>query len=819
MNINKIVQSAFALHKAGHLEQAEALCKKILKKQAKNFDALHMLGVIHYQRKWYESSTEYLQQAVDLCPNNAEAYSNLGNTLFSRGDRDEALRCYKKALHINPFYPEAYNNLGILFSKEGCFDEAMQCYGKAIELKPVYADAYINFGTTLLDKAQIRESLTYFQKAIQLDPQNALAHFHMAFVFLLTGKFKEGWREYEWRWQLEEFEKRPFSKPRWNGFDLRGRTILLYKEQGVGDTLQFIRYAPLVAELGARVVVEVQPQLVTLIQGVEGIDHVVGEGEPVPAFDFQCPFMSLPLVFNTVLENIPANIPYISADAALIHEWADKIGNDKNESKLKVGLVWSGGKQHKRDRYRSCSLDAFAPLGEMANVVFYSLQKGKAGHQAKNPPPGMSLIDHMDAVEDFADTAALIENLDMVISVDTAVAHLAGALGKPVWLLIPIFPDFRWMLERDDSPWYPTMRLFRQKSMGDWGSVIEDMRKELKIHAETYSKAMDSQEEDLKHDGGLYPENEKMNDQAGKWSDNAMRDQTNEKTDKRDPVAVILQCEGVGDCLFAMAVMKKLHVMNRKRYNFILFTRQPDLFEKYPYVKKVYSLSDGMELQKYDKKILLFDTSKLPYHSVDVFDFISIPLGIGELSFREKQLEYFPKEKDDAQYFDVVLNTSVTWPGSSWPLENWQKIADFLLSSGCTVAVVGRDSYSEQDNMWKRSSGLAGCTDLTNTLSLDQTYYAIKKCGLFITCHNSLSVLSGSTDTEVIILDMSIEWSKRAIYRSENPHHKVTYVKGNCTLYCCRTLECSVYGEFRCIPTVEKVIRVIEGKLKLVRGD
>lgn len=277
--------------------------------------------------------------------------------------------------------------------------------------------------------------------------------------------------------------------------------------------------------------------------------------------------------------------------------------------------------------------------------------------------------------------------------------------------------------------------------------------------------------------------------------------------------SIILLCEGMGDCLYAIPVIKKLHSIIGANVQLSIFTHHPELFKKCPYVFKVHHINEKSEYSKYAKHIVLFDVTKLPHYLVDTYDFISIPAGIGELSFREKQLEYFPVEEDKSEHFDVVINTSETWPSRSWSIENWQKLADYLLSQGYTVAVVGKDTYSKHDQMWKRSLPLKGCTNLTNKLSLDQTYYTIKNCGLFITCQNGLSVLSGATDTEVIVLDMSIEWSKRAIYRNEDPHYKVTYVKGNCQIYCCSSFECPVFGEFRCIPKFEQVLEAVKRKL------
>jgi len=278
-------------------------------------------------------------------------------------------------------------------------------------------------------------------------------------------------------------------------------------------------------------------------------------------------------------------------------------------------------------------------------------------------------------------------------------------------------------------------------------------------------------------------------------------------------IAIVLNCEGMGDCLFAIPVIKKLISDIEPDSKFVVFTHHPNLFINCPYVDKAYNICDTAEIDKYGNKLTLFDLQKLPHHLMDTFDFISIPAGIGELSFREKQLEYFPTEEDHSEHFDVVINTSVTWPSRSWTMENWQLVADFIVSKGYSVAVVGKDVLSKSDNVWKRSFGLDRCVDLTNKLSLDQTYYTIKNCALFITCQNGLSVMSGATTTEILVLDMSIEWSKRAIYRNEDPHFRVSYIKGNCDLYCCQALFCPAYGDFRCLPTVAQVTEVTSKKL------
>jgi len=410
MNIHKAIQSAHKYHQAGNLDQAEVLCKKILKKQPKHFDALHLLGFICYQSKDYNSAISYLQ----------------------------------KAIHINSADAVAYNNLGQSF----------------------------------LEKVQIHEALFYFQKAIQLKPDYVLAHFNKSLALLLSGDFKEGLKEYKWRWKLEEHQMRNFSRPLWNGSFIKDAAILLHTEQGLGDTIQFIRYAPMVAAKGAKVIAECQKELATLLKSVQGIHQIVIQGEELPAFDLHCPLLNLPLVLNTTLENIPAKTPYINADPLLIQKWRERVRDDNGV--VKVGIAWAGGPRHKKDRYRSCSLGVFSPLAQLDDITFYSLQKGDAAQQAKNPPEGIKLIDYMEEIKDFSDTAALIENLDLVISVDTAVAHLAGALGKPVWTLLSYAADWRWMLNRDDSPWYPSMRLFRQPSLDNWMPVMDRLISELR---------------------------------------------------------------------------------------------------------------------------------------------------------------------------------------------------------------------------------------------------------------------------------------------------------------------------------------------------
>jgi ADP-heptose:LPS heptosyltransferase len=276
---------------------------------------------------------------------------------------------------------------------------------------------------------------------------------------------------------------------------------------------------------------------------------------------------------------------------------------------------------------------------------------------------------------------------------------------------------------------------------------------------------------------------------------------------------VVLAAAGMGDCLCAIPVLRKIRRQYPDIRELVLFTHQPELFVRCPYVTAVHHIDDAAQRSRHPEVLALFDTGRLPYHLMDTIDFMSIPIGLGQLSFREKQLEYFPVEEDQASRYDVVLNTSMTWPSRSWPLANWQRLADALAVAGRSVAVVGKTVHSPWDNVMKTSQGLAGCVDLTNRLSLDQTYFTIARAGLFVTCQNGLSVLSGATDTEVIVLDRSIEWSKYALYRREDPHYRFTIVKGNCDIYCCDSEACPVYGEFRCIPGFEAVWSAVSRQL------
>lgn len=463
------------LMERGELDEAIAALRQTIALNSQ-LPRVHVnLGIALRNRGQLEEAVTAYRQAITLHPGDAEAHNNLGNVLKDQGQFNQAIAAYEQAISLQPHYAEAHSNLGVVLSEVGRLEEAIVSYGQAIALKPEYPGAHNNLANALNHIGRLDEAIAAYRQAIALQPTFSEAHFNLALLLLLQGDYREGWMEHEWRWQCKEFTspRRNFSQPQWDGSDLTNRTILLHAEQGFGDALHFIRYIPLVAARGGKVIIECRPELIGLLRRTPGLGECLVVGEVPPAFDVHCPFLSLPLAFGTTLANIPATVPYVHADPASVEHWRKKLAGDLK--RLKVGVVWAGNRTHLNDRNRSISLATLAPLAQgQGDISFYSLQKGDGAGEAKDFR-GLKLIDHTDDLHDFADTAALIANLDLVISVDTAVVHLAGAMGKPVWTLLPFAPDWRWLLGRSDSPWYPSMRLFRQSRRGDWDSVVRQV--------------------------------------------------------------------------------------------------------------------------------------------------------------------------------------------------------------------------------------------------------------------------------------------------------------------------------------------------------
>ena len=419
--------------------------------------------------------------AIAHRPDYARAYNNRGVALRTLKRAAEALASYDRAIALRPDYAEAYNNRGIALAELDRPEEAIESYQRSLALNAGYAEAFYNRGNALRDLNRTEEAIDSYERAIALVPDYAAAHWNLADCRLMLGDFALGWQEYEWRWKLARNDNtlRDFQQPLWLGKeDLQGLTILLHSELGMGDTFHFCRYAKKVAALGARVVLEVQPPLVALMADVDGVAQVVPRGAPLPAFDYHCPLMAMPFVFRTDLATIPVDVPYVHSDPARVAAWVEKLGEKKRP---RVGLVWSGSMLLKNDK-RSMALAEMLPLvGDQAEWICLQKEVSESERGLLGSRPEIRYVG--DELKDFADTAALLDLIDLVVSVDTGVAHLAGAMGKPVWILLPFIPiDWRWMLDREDSLWYPTARLFRQSASRDWGSVISRVRRELALN-------------------------------------------------------------------------------------------------------------------------------------------------------------------------------------------------------------------------------------------------------------------------------------------------------------------------------------------------
>jgi tetratricopeptide (TPR) repeat protein len=465
----------------GQIEDAVSCFLKALRINPNFVQSYVNLGNTLQAKGSLDEAMVSFQKALQLDPNLFEVHVSLGSILHAKGSLDEAVACYQKAIQLNPQFYGIYNDLGIVLQEKLQFDEAALCFRRALRLNPRFIQSYINLGNTLQAKGSLDEAIACFQKVLQLDPDSAYANYNLSLSLLLSGNFEQGWEKYEWRRYIEglSYLRVNFSQPFWDGNDMKGGTVLLLGEQGFGDIIQFIRYAPYVAQRNAKVVVTCHSELKSLVQNVDGIQRVIKYGEQLPEFDAYCPLLSLPFIFHTTIESIPVSIPYVRVNPYLVQKWKAELRYDHPD--FKVGLVWSSNPKNTKLRYKSCLLSDFSQLAHFNNITFYSLQKGEAAVQVKNPSKGLNLIDLTEKINDFSDTAAFIKNLDLIISVDTAVAHLAGAIGKPVWILLPFSPDWRWMLNREDSPWYLTMRLFRQSTPGNWNTVIAHIEKELGI--------------------------------------------------------------------------------------------------------------------------------------------------------------------------------------------------------------------------------------------------------------------------------------------------------------------------------------------------
>lgn len=504
----RLLAEALRLQRQGDLAAAVAACRQVLRGAADDVEAWQLLAWIEAQRGGVAASLEAYEKVAAARPRDAASHMNVGNALFELRQIEDALRCYDRALAIDPAHSQTMYNRGVSLAALGRHAEALASYERVLAAEPRHVDAlygtgnalaslgrpadamiaferalavdpgradiWINRGNALQELCRLDEALACYARARVLEPSSPDALFHEALLHLLAGDYEKGWPLYEARWRTAAVARvrRELPGSQWRGEGgLRGKTILLHAEQGFGDTIQFCRYAPWVAEAGATVILEVQPALRTLMHSLAGIEMVIARGESLPRFDLHCPLLSLPLAFGTTVSTVPKGVPYLRAEDDRVAEWQERL---RGGLPFRVGLAWAGSGAFENDQ-RSialATLTAALPVGP----AYISLQKEVRGSDAATLAARPDIADFRARLSDFADTAALVEVLDLVVTVDTAVAHLAAALGKPVLLLTAYNPTWRWLLGRDDSPWYPTVRLLRQAAIGDWSLPLAELR-------------------------------------------------------------------------------------------------------------------------------------------------------------------------------------------------------------------------------------------------------------------------------------------------------------------------------------------------------
>jgi tetratricopeptide (TPR) repeat protein len=449
----------------------------------------NMGRLLFAQQRW-DDAIPFFEKALALKPTYVAALHNLGLCHHKKRDLERAETCYRKVLALSPDHHPAHLDMGNTFLDRGDMPGMAAWYRKALELAPNDTEAFVNVGRMLRDQGQWEEALACYDKALQRDPGHVEAHFSRALIYLALGRFREGWKAYEWRLQISDWSKKAYPHrlrtPRWNGEPFVGRTLLVHHEQGFGDTLQFVRYLPMVKARGGTVVFEVPGALKVLLMGIPGADDILElspTGASRRAYDLHIPLLSLPGLFGTTLESIPAQVPYLAADPAKVSAWAKRIDGNL----FRIGIVWAASNWNAKLAEKSCPISHFLPLAETPGVQIVGLQKNPAANDLA-AAAAAGIRNYGEEFADFSDTAAAIANLDLVISVDTAAAHLAGAMGKPVWVVLPCVADWRWLLNREDSPWYPAMRLYRQPRPRAWDDVFrqlaQDSKKAVEFHRE-----------------------------------------------------------------------------------------------------------------------------------------------------------------------------------------------------------------------------------------------------------------------------------------------------------------------------------------------
>lgn len=500
-----LLAQARTLRERDDFHGARALCMQVLRDAPQDADAMAVLAALAADQRQVDGGMQWAQGALaadplcipahfargrllegaeryaeaeasyrrvtELDPAYAKAHTNLGCMLHIQGRMTQAVACYRQALALEPDQPEALRNYALIAGGSEQIDEALHGFERHVAAHPRDAAAHCQLGHLYMHQARYDEALASYERALALQPEVAEFHYARAQALLLLGRYEEGWQEYDWRWRIELLSAAMtrFPHPRWDGKPLAG-TLLLHEPSGFGDVFQFVRYAPVAARLCERVLVECQPALLELVAGMPGIT-AVSQREPLPQFDAHLPMPALPHVFGTTLATIPWDGPYLHADEARTQVWRQRVDAADARGR-KVGLVWAGNPANLADRERSVRLQDLGPLAAVPDVTFFSLQKGVA---PGTPPAGMHFVDFTAQIADFSDTAALLSQMDLVVSIDTSVAHLAGAMDKPCWVLLPFSADWRYHTGRSDNPWYPRMRLFRQARAGDWSAPLQDL--------------------------------------------------------------------------------------------------------------------------------------------------------------------------------------------------------------------------------------------------------------------------------------------------------------------------------------------------------
>jgi Flp pilus assembly protein TadD len=473
-----------AFYLQGRYAEAAECYRRALRVKPDDVDALNNLGASLADLGRLADAVVCYQEAIRLRPNHAEAYYNLGNALRIAGRFDEAIAVYAQALRLRPEMVEAHNNLAIALRKKGRLAESMASARRALEVRPGNASALVNLGLGLAESGRVAEGLACYDEVVRREPDNADAHHNRAQSWLLLGDWVHGWREYEWRWKCSDFRPPGYRQPQWDGAPLAGRTILLHAEQGFGDTLQFTRYAPLVKKRGGTVVLAAPERLHAILATAPGIDRIVSQpvDPAVVHFDVYCPLLSLPAVFGTTPETVPAEVPYIRAEPERVERWRQVLEPYRG---FRVGIAWQGSPTMlPHDVWRSIPLVKFAPLAAVEGVCLISLQRGSGTDQlpalAGRFPVGDVAQGFDESPGVLLDTAAVMKSVDLVVTCDTSIGHLAGALGVPAWIALQAVPAWRWLFEREDTPWYPTVRLFRQTLFGSWDDPFRRMAGELR---------------------------------------------------------------------------------------------------------------------------------------------------------------------------------------------------------------------------------------------------------------------------------------------------------------------------------------------------